>query len=88
LVRNDLQGENKRIVIKKPQYKDVVVQFDFQFRGAGEIRLVTGGGGHYIFGVHIRRNRFRVKTADDMASGLSHQRNKPACGGCWDEYFG
>jgi len=67
LVRNDLPGENKRIFIKKPEYKDVVMRFDFQFRGAEEIRLVTGGGGHYNFGVHIRRNRFRVKTADDKS---------------------
>ncbi len=67
LVRNDLPGENKRIFIKKPEYKDVVIQFDFQFRGAEEIRLVTGGGGYYNFGVHIRHNRFRVKTADDKS---------------------
>ena len=67
LVRNDLDGENKRIFIKKPEYKDVVIRFDFKFRGAEEIRLVTGGGGHYNFGVHIRRNRFRVKTADDKS---------------------
>ena len=67
LVRNDLLGENKRIFIKKPEYRDVVIRFDFQFRGAEEIRLVTGGGGHYNFGVHIRRNRFRLKTADDKS---------------------
>ena len=67
LVRNDLPGDNKRIFIKKPEYKDVVIRFDFQFRGAEEIRLVTGGGGHYNFGVHIRSNRFRVKTASDKS---------------------
>jgi hypothetical protein len=67
LVRNDLPGENKRIFIKKPEYKDVVIRYDFQFRGAEEIRLVTGGGGHYNFGVHIRRNRFRVKTPGDKS---------------------
>ena len=67
LVRNDLPGENKRIFIKKPEYKDVVIRFDFQFRGAEEIRLVAGGGGHYNFGVHIRRNRFRVKTPGDKS---------------------
>ena len=67
LVRNDLPGDNKRIFIKKPEYKDVVIRFDFQFRGAEEIRLVTGGGGHYNFGVHIRRNRFRVKTPGDKS---------------------
>jgi hypothetical protein len=65
LVRNSLPGENKRIFIKKPEYKDVVIRFDFQFLGAEEIRLVTGGGGSYNFGVHIRQNRFRVRTADD-----------------------
>ena len=65
LERNSLPGENKRIFIKKPEYKDVAIRFDFQFRGAEEIRLVTGGGGSYNFGVHIRQNRFRVKTADD-----------------------
>jgi len=67
LVRNDLPGENKRIFIKKPKYKDVAIRFDFQFRGAEEIRLVAGGGGHYNFGVHIRRNRFRVKTPGDKS---------------------
>jgi len=67
LVRNDLPGENKRIFIKKPEYKDVAIRFDFQFRGAEEIRLVAGGGGHYNFGVHIRRNRFRVKTPGDKS---------------------
>ena len=67
LLRNDLPGENKRIFIKKPEYKDVAIRFDFQFRGAEEIRLVTGGGGHYNFGVHIRRNRFRVKTPGDKS---------------------
>jgi len=67
LLRNDLPGKNKRIFIKKPEYKDVAIRFDFQFRRAEEIRLVTGGGGRYNFGVHIRRNRFRVKTADDKS---------------------
>jgi len=67
LMRNDLPGANKRIFIKKPKYKDVVIRFDFQFRGAKEIRLVTGGGGHYNFGVHIRRDRFRIRTADDKS---------------------
>lgn len=66
LLRNDLPGGNKRIFIKKPEYKDVAIRFDFQFRGAEEIRLVTGGGG-YNFGVHIRRNRFRVKTPGDKS---------------------
>ena len=32
LLRNDLPGENKRIFIKKPEYKDVAIRFDFQFR--------------------------------------------------------
>ena len=67
LLRNDLPGGNNRIFIKKPEYKDLAIRFDFQFRGAEEIRLVTGGGGGYNFGVHIRRNRFRVKTPGDKS---------------------
>ena len=43
LVRNEIPGENKRVFFKDPQYRDSMIRFDFQLRGADEIRLVTGG---------------------------------------------
>lgn len=65
LLRNDLPQTNDRIFIKKPVYKDVLIRFDFQFRGATEIRLVTGTPGHYNAVIHIQRDQFYLQTAGD-----------------------
>ena len=65
LVRNDIPGENKRIFIKNPKYRDVMIRFDFRLQGAREIRLMTGTPGHYNVVVHVRTDRFFVQTARD-----------------------
>jgi len=67
LVRTEFEKPNARIFIKKPQYKDVVVKFDFQFRGAGDIRFLTGTPGKYNVVIHIRRDRFFIQTATDQS---------------------
>jgi len=67
LLRNELPGENKRLFWKKPAYRDSVISFSFSFRGAEEIRLVSGTPGKYNFVVRLRRDHFRVNTAGDSA---------------------
>ena len=69
LLRNDLPGENKRLFWKKPSYRDAVISFSFSFRGAEEIRLMSGTPGKYNFVVRIRRDHFRVNTASDSTAG-------------------
>ena len=61
------QGPDKptRVFLKKPEYRDVLIRFDFQFRQAEEIRLMTGGDGHYNAVVHLRPDHFFVQTALD-----------------------
>ena len=66
LVRTEFEKPNARIFIKKPEYKDVVVKFDFQFRGARDIRFLTGTPGKYNVVVHIHRDRFFIQTAVDQ----------------------
>ena len=63
------QGLTKptRVFLKKPEYHDVLIRFDFQFRQADEIRLVTGGDGHYNAVVHLRPDHFFVQTALDRS---------------------
>lgn len=67
LWRNDLPAENDRIFIKKPEYQDVVMRFDFRFEGAQDIRLLTGTPGHYNAVVHIRPDHFYIQTARDQS---------------------
>ena len=69
LLRNELAGENKRLFWKKPTYKDAVIQLDFSFQGASEIRLMSGTPGKYNFVVRLRRDHFRVNTASDSTAG-------------------
>ncbi len=69
LLRNDLAGENKRLFWKKPTYKDAVICLDFSFRGASEIRLMSGTPGKYNFVVRLHRDHFRVNTASDSTAG-------------------
>ena len=70
LLRNDLPGENKRLFWKKPAYKDAVISFSFSFRGAEEIRLMSGTPGKYNFVLRLRRDHFRLNTASDP--GAAH----------------
>ena len=65
LLRNELPGKNKRLFWKKPVYRDSVISFSFSFRGAEEIRLMSGTPGKYNFVVLLRRDHFRVNTASD-----------------------
>lgn len=65
LQRSESAQNNGRIFLKNAEYKDVVVRFDFQFQNATELRLVTGGGGHYNAGIHILRDHFYIHTALD-----------------------
>lgn len=67
LVRNALPGENQRLFIKKPEYRNVAIRFDFQFQGAKEIRLMTGTPGHYNAVVHIHPDHFFIQTAVDQS---------------------
>jgi arylsulfatase A-like enzyme len=65
LVRNDIAGTNQRIFVKKPTFRNAVIEVDFSFRGAGEIRIMTGTPGKYNAVVHIWPNGFRMATARD-----------------------
>ena len=67
LQRSEAAKYNGRIFLKKPEYKDVLIRFDFQFQNATELRLVTGGGGHYNAGIHILRDHFYIHTALDRS---------------------
>jgi arylsulfatase A len=67
LWRNELPAENDRIFIKNPEYRDVVMRFDFRFEGARDIRLLTGTPGHYNAVVHIQPDHFYVQTARDQS---------------------
>lgn len=65
LQRSESAKDNGRIFLKDPEFKDVVIRFDFQFQNATELRLVTGGGGYYNAGIHILRDHFYIHTALD-----------------------
>ncbi|MBP51615.1 MAG: hypothetical protein CMI27_00550 [Opitutae bacterium] len=65
LVRNKVNGINKRIFYKDPNFQDALIRFDFQFNGAEDIRLVTGSNGSYNTVVHIRKDHFFIQTAYD-----------------------
>ena len=69
LLRNELAGENKRLFWKKPSYKDASISLDFSFRGAEEIRLMSGTPGKYNFVVRLHRDHFRLNTAGDSTAG-------------------
>ena len=60
LLRNELAGENKRLFWKKPSYKDAVISLDFSFRGAEEIRLMSGTPGKYNFVVRLCRGAVAI----------------------------
>lgn len=65
LKRVDNRSGNTRIFLKKPEFKDVVIRFDFQFESAQEIRLMTGSSGHYNGVIHIHPDHFFIQTAKD-----------------------
>jgi len=58
-------SDTTRIFLKDAQYRDVIIRFDFRLGQARDIRLVTGGGGHYNAVIHIHRDQFYIQTALD-----------------------
>lgn len=79
LRRNQHAGENKRIFVKDPSYRDCMVRFDFRFDGASDLRLVTGSSGHYNAVVHIRPDHFFIQTAlDDRGPYFSRRHGECA----------
>ena len=66
LARTDHSQEEARIFLQKPEYKNVVIKFDFQFQGTKDIRFLTGTPGKYNVVVHIHRDRFFLQTAVDQ----------------------
>lgn len=58
-------SSNTRLFLKDAEYKDVMIRFDFQMGESWDIRLVTGGDGHYNAVVHIRPDHFYIQTAID-----------------------
>lgn len=67
LTRTDHSPHEARIFLQKPEYKNVVVKFDFQFQGTKDIRLLTGTPGKYNAVVHIQPDRFFIQTAVDQS---------------------
>ena len=67
LQRGKTANRTTRIFLKQAEYRDAVIRFDFQFRQARDIRLVTGGNGSYNAVIHIRRDHFYVQTALDKS---------------------
>lgn len=67
LTRNEIGGINKRIFIRKPQFRDALIRFDFKLGSAKEVRLMTGSDGHYNTVVHIRPDQFFIQTAADKS---------------------
>ena len=65
LLRNQVDGKNKRLFYKEPSFKDALIRFEFLFNGAEEIRLVTGSNGSYNTVFHIRKDHFFIQTAYD-----------------------
>lgn len=79
LRRNQHAGENKRLFVKDPIYRDCMVRFDFRFDGASDLRLVTGSSGHYNAVVHIRPDHFFIQTAmDDRGPYFSRRHGECA----------
>jgi len=65
LQHSDAATDAGRIFLKGAAFQDVMIRFDFQFQNARDIRLITGGSGHYNAVVHIQRDHFYVQTALD-----------------------
>jgi len=65
LQHSEAATESGRIFLKDAAFRDVMIRFDFQFQNARDIRLITGGSGHYNAVIHIRRDHFYIQTALD-----------------------
>lgn len=79
LRRTEHPGENRRIFVKNPVFKNSMIRFDFRFDGASDLRLVTGSSGHYNAVIHIRPDVFFIQTAlDDRGPYFSHRHGECA----------
>ena len=58
-------NDTTRIFLKDAMFRDVLIRFDFRLRKTKDLRLVTGGNGHYNAVVHIRPDHFFIQTAMD-----------------------
>lgn len=68
-----------RIFLRKTTLTDAVVRFDFQLQQSQDLRLVTGGGGHYNAVIHIRPDHFYIQTAkDDSGPYFSYRHGECA----------
>jgi arylsulfatase A-like enzyme len=79
LIRGEHGTATTRIFLREVEFRDVVIRFDFQMRKSKDIRLVTGGGGHYNAVIHIRPDHFYVQTAkDDSGPFFSYRHGECA----------
>lgn len=68
MTRTDVAGKNRRVFIRKPRYRDCIIELKFAFRGASEIRIMTGTPGKYNAVVILWPHGFRVTTARDQSA--------------------
>ena len=66
LMRTGLPGKNQRVFVKKPSYGDCIIELKVAFKGAEEIRIMTGTPGKYNAVVLLWPHGFRVTTARDQ----------------------
>ena len=83
LQRSDAGTGTTRLFLKDVRFRDVTIRFDFQLQKAKDIRLITGGGGHYNAIIHIRPDQFYIQTAKD-SSGPYFSYRHGACAYDWD----
>ena len=78
--------ESARVFLKEAAFHNVVIQFDFKFKGASELRLVTGGGGGYNTVVQVKPKHFQINTAKRKDEFLPSHQGECAVNfkqGCW-----
>ncbi len=79
LKRLETGSENTRIFLREADYRDTVIRFDFRLGNAGDVRLMTGGGGGYNTVLHLRPDHFFLQTAkDDSVPYFSYRHGECA----------
>ena len=66
MTRTGVPGGNQRVFAKKPRYGDCIIELKVAFKGAKEIRVMTGTPGKYNAVVLLWPHGFRVTTARDQ----------------------
>jgi hypothetical protein len=66
MTRTGVPGGNQRVFVKKPRYGDCIIELKVAFKGAEEIRVMTGTPGKYNAVVLLWPHGFRVTTARDQ----------------------